>query len=173
MRKTAFYRKHRLTDAKPIDIAKRPISARDFIYSISDFLTENFRGLCTVTRHVSDAMLYVYVSEDISAYLIKLLLACVDGEHMLYIDITDLGERLSISVSSDGELPYGFDDANQLVRTATDAGFEVFLDNDRLILTTPMVLSSTLRVYATTRFMMRAKLNEIFYTGGAIVGDDG
>jgi len=170
MRKSAFYEKYRITDAKPIDIAKRPLLAKDFADSVTDFLTENFRGLCRVRHNIPDVLLYIHVSEDMAAYFIKLMLAYVNGERMLDINITNIDEDLVMTITSDGDLPYDFTDANHLIRIAKNAGFDIIINDERLVLKAHLTLSAALRVYATSRLTMRGKLNEIFYTGGAIVG---
>ena len=169
MKKQAFYAKHKLTDAKPIDIMRRPIVAKDFADSVKDFLNSNFRGLIEVTHDVPVALFYVNISSDMAAYFMKLMLASANGEKMLKVNISTPEDCLVVTITSEGDLPFECDDANLLIRAARNAGFEIALEEHAFVLTTPLSLSKSLRVYAFSASNMYGKLNELFYTGGPIV----
>lgn len=169
MKKQAFYAKHRLTDAKPIDITRRPILAKDFADSVTDFLNSNFRGLVEVTHEVPNVAFYVSISSDMAAYFLKLMLAYVNGESLLKVNISTPEEDLVVAITAEDALPYDFVDTNTLIRTAKNAGFDVTVTDNSIIMKSHLTLSAALRVYALNFSDMRYKLNELFYTGGPIV----
>ncbi len=166
MRKTDFYSKYRISEVKPVDVARRTVSASDFAKATSEFLNGNFRGLCSVNSDISESgNIYIVVSEDGAAYFFKIMLSYIKADRYVDIDIKIVEDELRVSISSDGHLPFDKSDGLELIRLARQAGFNVNISDELMTLRTVANCSMTFKVYAVSRQRFASKYHEIFYTG--------
>ncbi len=166
MRKTSFYSKYRISDAKPIDVTRRTVSATDFSRATSSFLNDNFRGLCEVSSDIPETgNVYIIVSEDQTAYFFKIMLSYIEPEKSVAIKIKLAENELTVEIGSDGHLPFDPKDGLELIKLAKQAGFTVNISNDAILLRTAAKYSMTFKVYAVSMHKFSSKYHEIFYNG--------
>ena len=173
IRRSSFYKNYKISNAKPVDIARHFVQVSSFCDTICDFLNNDFTGLVeTICEPIWDPCVFVRISEDYTAYFLKLLLATIYGRDSVKIDMLFEDEVLTISISADGHLPIEGDEMNELVRTLRSTGFSFKVENDRITVFAPVYRLKKSIVQSMSLISMREKLVEIFYTGGPIVDPD-
>ncbi|MBO5906911.1 MAG: hypothetical protein J6Q85_01995 [Clostridia bacterium] len=166
MKKTDFYSIYRISDTRPIDVTRRTVSVADFACATKSFLNDNFRGLCNVSTDVPQTQhAYVIVSGDQTAYFFKVMLSYIRPEKYVNVEVALESDKLTVTVSSEGHLPFSEPDALEIIKLARCAGFHASITNEIISLHTKAEGSMRYQVYAISVNDLMAKFHEIFYTG--------
>lgn len=173
IRKSSFYKKYKISDAKPIDITRHFVQVSEFCETLCDFLNKEFIGLFEIVcEPVWDKCVFVKISEDYTAYFFKLLLATVYGRESVKINVVFEDEVLTLTISADKHLPIEGDEMNELVRIIRSTGFSFKVENDKIIIFAQIYRLRKSIVQSMSASALRKKLVEIFFTGGPIVDFD-
>ena len=129
---------------------------------ISDLLTEMNQYL--MTNISSNAIL---VSAEYAAYFFKMLLTYIYGRTFLNIDISCDKQNLILMVSADDKLPLTESEMRFLIKTARNAGMEIYPVENEIKLTISFSKAAPYRVYAISvgdgKRVMLSKFNEMFF----------
>lgn len=170
MIKTEFINKYKLSDAVPMDPTSRTVPAEAFAESLKEFMNDRFRGIARVRTDTISAEA-VLVSAEYAAHFFKTLLTYVYGRVFLNIDISCDRHGLVMLITSEEELPLTDTELRFLIKTARNAGMEIYPDERKIKLTLSFSKAALHRVYAVSvgdgKRVMLGKLNEIFYCGTA------
>lgn len=171
MAKNVFIEKYQLSDAVPMDPTTKAIPTEAFAEAIDEFISDHFRGIARVN---TDRMLAnpLLISTEYTAYFFKMLLTYVYGRVFIDIDLKCDENGLNIFISSNEELPLTEKELRFLIKTARNAGMEIYPSKSRIDLNVPFSKAAFLRVYAISvgngKRIMLSKLNEIFFCGSPI-----
>ena len=168
MIKEEFIQKYELSDAVPIDPTARTVPAEAFAEALTEFINDRFRGIARVSTDIISAEA-VLISAEYAAHFFKMLLTYIYGRIFIDIDVSCNREGLTILISSENDLPITDTELRFLIKTARNAGMEIYPDGKKIKLSLKFSRAATYRVYAVSvsdgRRVMLAKLNEIFFCG--------
>ena len=168
--KTKFISKYQLSDATPMDPTIRSLPAEAFSAAIEEFINDRFGGIARVRSRDLSAEA-VLVSADYAAYFFKMLLTYVYGKVFLNFDISCDRQGLTILITSEEDLPLTDSELRFLIKTARNAGMEIYPNGQRIELTLAFSRAALHRVYAVSvadgKRIMLGKLTEIFHCGTA------
>ena len=171
MNKQEFLSKYKFSDAEVIDPRSVFLGATETVLALSDFLNENFKGLVEVDGY-SSSHERVLLSPEYLALFFKQLLADIYGRYFLKISIKCDTELMSIHIPHDDSLPLSFEERCKIIKTARNAGFEVYKDENGMLLTVQYADRKTYYVYAVpsnASRIVKYKLGEIFFCGRPMV----
>lgn len=175
MLKGDFESRYELSDAVPMDPTARTVPAEAFASALEEFMYDRFRGISRVrmTAISADAIL---VSAEYAAYFFKMLLKYIYGRVFINIDISSNNKGLVILISSDTELPLTDSEKRFLIKTARNAGMEIYPTDSGFKLTRAFSDAAIHHVYAISVFdgkkVILGKLCEIFYCGAVNVNSE-
>ena len=168
MIKIEFLNKYQLSDAVPMDPTSRSVPAEAFAAALEEFMNDRFRGIARVKADTISAEA-VMVSAEYAAYFFKMLFTYVYGRVFLDINISCDDQGLKMLISSEEELPLTDVELRFLIKTARNAGMEIYPDGKRIKLTLKFSKAAFRRVYAVSvsdgKRIILGKLSEIFYCG--------
>lgn len=168
MIKNEFISKYELSDAVPLDPTSRTVPAEAFAEALKEFINDRFRGIARVNMDIVSAEA-VLVSAEYAAYFFKTLLTYVYGRVFLNIEVSSNSHGLTMLITTDEDLPLTDPELRFLIKTARNAGMEIYPDSRRIKLTLSFAKAASYRIYAVSvgdgRRVMLSKLNEIFYCG--------
>ena len=174
MTKRDFIDQYEIKDALPVDPSRRVIPADALYSALCDFLEERFRGAVYAKKEPATAQ-SVLICADYAAYFFKMLLTYVYGREMLYVTADSQDEHLSITITSESDLPLTDSEMRSLIRLARDAGMDIYPEARKVRLTLSFSAALTKRVYAISvgdgKLVILAKLSEIFYCGEPLAED--
>lgn len=168
MIKNEFISKYQFSDAVPMDPTLRTVPAEAFAEALEEFMNDRFRGIARVKTDIISAEA-VLVSAEYAAYFFKMLLTYVYGRVFLNIDASSDRHGLIMLITAEEDLPLTDSELRFLIKTARNAGMEIYPDGRKIKLILKFSRAASHRVYAVSvgdgRRVMLGKLNEIFYCG--------
>ncbi len=167
MNKQEFYNKYKLGDSPVIDPKCKLLFASALSESLVEFLNDRFRGAIEVSSAVKTNK-HILISPEYMAMFFRRLLTDIYGRTFLRVLIESDQKSLIIKITSDSPLPLTYEEMNLLIKTARNAGMEIYPTDDEIILVTAFSDSSRHYVYAVSadsKRRMLSKLNEIFFCG--------
>ena len=171
MVKTNFLQKYQLSDAVPMDPTAKTIPAEAFAEATEEFINDRFRGIARVSTDLISAE-PVLISAEYAAHFFKMLFTYVYGRVFLNIDLKCDKDGLNIFVRADEYIPLTDTELRFLIKTARNAGMDIYPYKDRIELYIPFSKAALLRIYAISvgdgKRIMLNKLNEIFFCGAPI-----
>ena len=173
IRKSDFYKRYKISDARPLNISKHYVVVSSLADTLVDFLENEFMGLFDVNDEpIKDTNACVKVSEDFLAYFFKEFMGTIFGRDYLKIRFVLEDEIFKIIVRSDTHLPVTCDEMNCLTRIVHDTGLSIYIDNDIMILYSPVRRMTRRMLHSLSVNRFRQKLVEIFFTGGPPAWDE-
>ena len=174
MTKREFFEHYSIKDAMPVDPSKKLVPAESFYSALCEFLEMRFYGAVRIeSQNISSKS--VLICADYAAYFFKMLLTYVYGREMLYVTADSQDEHLSITITSESDLPLTDSEMRSLIRLARDAGMDIYPEARKVRLTLSFSAALTKRVYAISvgdgKLVILAKLSEIFYCGEPLAED--
>ena len=171
MVKINFLEKYQLSDAVPMDPTAKTVPAEAFAEALEEFINDRFRGIARVNT-VEISTEPVLISAEYAAHFFKMLFTYVYGRVFLHIDLKCDKNGLNIFVRADENLPLTDTELRFLIKTARNAGMDIYPDGSMIELNLPFSKAAFLRVYAISvgdgKRIMLNKLNEIFFCGSPI-----
>ena len=168
MIKNEFLNKYELSDAVPMDPTARTVPAEAFVVALEEFINDRFRGIARVKADMISAEA-VLVSAEYAAYFFKTLLTYIYGRVFLNINVTYDAQGLVMLITSDENLPLTDAELRFLIKTARNAGMEIYPEGRKIKLTLKFSKAALRRVYAVSvsdgKRVILSKLCEIFYCG--------
>ena len=168
MLKSEFVQEYRLSDATPLDPTAKSIPAEALCYALDEFINDRFRGIARV-RASSPSAEAVLVSAEYMAHFFKMLFTYVYGRVFIEINLSCDRKGLNMLIESESKLPLSDKELRFLIKTARNAGMQIYPDGNKIELMIPFSTAAIRRVYANSvndgRRIMLAKFNEIFYSG--------
>lgn len=159
-----FFAKYNLKNAVPKDPSFHEVSALDFAVTLENFINEHFLGLAKI-NYDSSLSGSVTVSPEYSALFLKNLLAYVSAKQFIEISVKERDDELllhvNLKINEDTEL----DMRSAIIKSARNAGFDLHLAKDGIILSTKRHKESFTCVYArsTAKDKFIRSLNYIFF----------
>ena len=168
MVKSEFIKEYKLSDATPLDPTAKSIPAEALCYALEEFINDRFRGIARV-RVTSPSAEAVLVSAEYTAHFFKMLFTYVYGRAFMEIQLDCDRKGLNMLIESEERLPISDKELRFLIKTARNAGMQIYPEGNKLHIVIPFSTAAIRRVYANSvndgRRIMLAKLNEIFYCG--------
>lgn len=166
--KNKFISKYELSDAVPMDPTARTVPAEAFAAALEEFMNDRFRGIARVeARDISAEA--VLVSAEYAAHFFKMLLTYVYGRVFLNIEVRTNLQGLVMTIKSDEEIPLTNSELRFLIKTARNAGMEIYPSDNEIKLTLSFSKAALHRVYAVSvgdgKRVILGKFCEIFYCG--------
>ena len=167
IKKSLFYKDYKISDSKPLDIARHYIRVSTVCQTVAKFLDDEFAGLFRLSYEpVFDKSLSVKICEDQLAYFFKQLLAAVYGRQSVAVDMKLGKNGFLIIISSEGHLPINPEEMQTLVGIAARIGMSCETENDTLTLRASLFRVSYASLRSISSDILKAKFVEIFFTGG-------
>jgi len=167
IKKSLFYKDYKISDARPLDIARHYVRVSTVCETVSSFLDYEFSGLFQLSYEpVWDRALSVKICEDQLAFFFKTLLEIVYGRKTLSIEMKALDGRFYIIISAEEHLPISPEEMATLAALARKVGMEHSTANDSLTLSCGLFRVSYASLRSIDSNKLREKLVEIFFTGG-------
>ena len=136
--------------------------------ALEEFMNDRFRGIIRVSIDTISAEA-IMVSAEYTAYFFKMLLTYIYGRTFLNMDIKSEDKALIMTITTDEDLPLTDSERRFLIKTARNAGMEIYPSERKIKLLLRFSKAAYRRVYAVSVFdgrrVILAKLNEIFYCG--------
>ena len=168
MNKKNFEERYEISDAVPIDPTSKTVPAEAFAQALEEFMENRFRGVARVRLENLSAK-SVLVSAEYTAYFFKMLLTYVYGRVFINIDISSNNRGLVMFITPEGELPLTDSERRFLIKTARNAGMEVYLTGGGFKLMLSFSDASVHHIYAISvgdgKRVVLGKLCEIFFCG--------
>lgn len=168
MIKNEFISKYELSDAVPMDPTARTVPAEAFAAALEEFMNDRFRGIARVNTDIISAEA-VLVSAEYAAHFFKMLLTYIYGRVFLNIHLSCDPQGLIMLITAEEDMPLTDSELRFLIKTARNAGMEIYPDSRRIKLTLKFSRAALHRVYAVSvsdgKRVMLGKLNEIFFCG--------
>ncbi len=168
MLKNEFLNKYEFSDAVPMDPTARTVPAEAFAAALEEFMNDRFRGIARVKADMISAET-VLVSAEYAAYFFKTLLTYIYGRVFLNIDVSCDAIGLVMLITSEEDFPLTDEELRFLIKTARNAGMEIYPKNREIKLILKFSKAALRRVYAISvsdgKRVMISKLCEIFYCG--------
>lgn len=153
----------RLSSRVPRRAEKEKFSVFDLSQSLSEFLTENFRGLAEVKADIND-LGYVMISAEHFAYLVKLILKQINGEMFLTFNISFDRKSLVMEIPFEKEIVLTLRERANLCATASGAGLDIEILPSGITLSAKSTARpAALFIYAGGIRKLRNTLIEIFF----------
>lgn len=153
----------KLSSRVPKKAEKEKFSVFDLTQSLTDFITENFRGLAEVKSDIKDFG-YVIISAEHFAYLIKLILKQVNGEMFLPFYISFSRKNLVMEIPFEKEIVLSLKDRANICSAADGAGLEIeILPNGITLSAKSTAKPAALFIYAGGIRKLRRVLLDIFF----------
>lgn len=108
----------------PRGYEKKKFSVFDISRGLSEFLTENFRGLAEVSSDINTSG-YVVISAEHLAYLLKLILKQVNGKMFLSMHLSFDGKMLTLEIPFDEAIELSLPERASLCAAARGADLEI------------------------------------------------
>ena len=173
MDKRSFCEEYKLADTVVIDPKRELLFATAVTNALSGFLNDNFKGAVEVNSTLMTNQC-VHICPEYLAMMFKHLLMDIYGRTFLRVKIDTDNKHMLIHISGDTELPLSESERRQMIKTARNAGLDVFEQDGEILLTAGFSEPTVHYIYAVasdaTRHML-AKLGEIFFSG-APIGDN-
>ena len=167
IKKSLFYKDYRISDARPLEIARHYVRVSTVCETVSSFLDCEFTGLFKLSYEpVWDRALSVRICEDQLAYFFKTLLEIVYGRKTLSVDMRIDDGRFCITLSTNDHLPITPEEMTRLAAIARRVGMAHSTSNDALILSCALFRTAYASLRSISSNRLREKLVEIFFTGG-------
>ena len=171
MLKNEFLEKYHLSDAVPMDPTAKTVPAEAFSAALEEFIEDRFRGIARVRTDTISAEA-ILVSAEYAAYFFKMLFTYVYGRVFLNIEIGCDRNGVNMLILADEDIPLTDSEMRFLIKTARNAGMQIYPDGRRIELALPFSKAAILRVYAISvgdgKRVILGKLSEIFYCGSPI-----
>lgn len=165
--KNKFISQYELSEAMPMDPTTRTVPAEAFALAVEEFMEDRFRGIMRVRITSNISSNAILVSAEYAAYFFKMLLTYIYGRTFLNIDISCDKQNLILMVSADDKLPLTESEMRFLIKTARNAGMEIYPVENEIKLTISFSKAAPYRVYAISvgdgKRVMLSKFNEMFF----------
>lgn len=174
MKKQEFCKKYNFASGVVIDPKCKLFFASSISDSLVEFLNDRFRGAIDVSSNVNTNR-QILVSPEFMAMFFKRLLSDIYGRIYLRMLIESDQSCLTMKISYDGELPLSFEEMCLLIKTARNAGMEIYPEDREITLVIDYADTSRHYVYASvsdSKRRMLSKLNEIFFCGEPMIIDE-
>ena len=173
MDKRSFCEEYKLADTVVINPKCELLFATSVANALGDFLNDNFKGAIEVHSSLMTNQC-VLVCPEYLAMMFKNLLIDIYGRAYLRVKIDTDDKNMLIHISGDTELPLTESERRQMIRTARNAGLDVFEQDDEILMTATFSEPTVHYIYAVCADAFRhllSKFGEIFFSG-APIGDN-
>ena len=167
MNKQEFSNKYKFGNSPVIDPKCNLFFACAISDALVEFLNDQFTGAIEVSASVKTSR-HILICPEYMAMFFKRLLTDIYGRVYLKVLIESDQKYMTITISSDSPLPLSYEEMSLLIKTARNAGMEIYPTESEILLV--IDFSSTARHYvyapsADSKLRMISKLNEIFFCG--------
>ena len=167
--KSSFTNQYNLSDAVPLDPTAKTVPAEAFAIALEEFMEDRFRGIMRIHIKSSISSEAILVSAEYAAYFFKTLLSYVYGRVFLNVEISCDKQNLVLSIKSESDIPLTESEMRFLIKTARNAGMEIYPGKNEIMLTLAFSKAAVCHVYAISvsdgKQVMLSKLHEMFFCG--------
>lgn len=167
IKKSKFYSKYKITDAKPLGLERHYIQVSNFSSTLIDFLSKEFTGLFEVDYEpIWETNATIKISEGHVAYFLKTLMATVFGRETLKLKMLLEDEVFNLSIEAESNLPMTNEEMINLVKLIHSTGFSHEITDNRILLYSAVRRAMKKTLHSLSTDLFRQRLVEIFFTGG-------